>query len=138
MFRKRIFGLHLHDFRLNNVTVIVALLLTAGVTVAGVYGLAQFAAVFGVGIAFLIGLQNAFPLSEKAEFYRIVHAECENLIDDLKYRVENESQFKHVLGKFESLRDVAAKKRPKGREMQAVRESLGSGKVAKDNLSPDS
>ena len=118
-FRKHLWKLHLYNFRLNWVTVIVALALTAGVTVAGVYGNGQFAAVFGVGIAFLIGLQNAFPLSEKAEFYRTIVAEYDNLKDDLMYCVETEKQFKQVLHKFEALRDNAAKKRPKGHEFQA-------------------
>ena len=119
-FKKKYWKLHLNDFTLNWVTIIVALILTASVTVAGVYGAAQFAAVFGVGIAFLIGLQNAFPFSEKAEFYRVIVADCENLRDDLKYRMKTEHEFKQLVLKFEALREDAAKKRPKGREIQDV------------------
>jgi hypothetical protein len=124
--------LHLYNYRLNVMTVYIALLLTACVTVAGVFGQAQFAAVFGVGIAFLIGVQNAFPLGEKAEFYRIVVAECYNLEDQLRYGIKTENQFKHLLHKFMALRDDAAKNRPKGREMQTL-ETLGNRGIKTPN-----
>ena len=114
--------LHLFNFRLNWITIIGALALSAGVTFAGIYDDAKTAAVLGVAIFFIIGLQNAFPLSEKAEFYRIVVAESENLQDTLKYKVDSRTQLAAVLKKFETLREFAAKKRPKGREMKAVSE----------------
>jgi hypothetical protein len=113
---------HRGNFHLNWILIVIGLLLAAGVTISGMLNQGIIAAILGVCIGFLIGLQNAFPLSEKAEFYRLVVTEAENLIFELKYEVESEQQFREVVNKFQGLRDHAAKSLPRGQGMEAVKD----------------
>ncbi len=112
---------HRQNYHLNWVLILVGLLLSAGVTIAGMLNYGVIAAIMGVGIGLLIGIQNAFPFSEKADFYRLVMSESWNLKTTLEYKVETNRQFTIVLNKFMKLRDHAAASLPKGQGMDAVR-----------------
>jgi hypothetical protein len=69
------------------------------------------ATVFGIALTFMIGLHNAFSFGEKAEFYRFITTESENLLSALKF---GDTDFNEILRKFIVLRESAAKSVPRG------------------------
>ncbi len=113
---------HSGNFHLNWILIVIGLLLSAGVTVAGMLNQGLIAAVLGICIGFLLGLQNAFPLGEKAEFYRLMIVEGQNLISVLNYEVDTLKEFEDSQKRFRKLRSHAAASLPKGRGMEAVKE----------------
>ncbi len=113
---------HRGNFHLNWILIVVSLLLSAGVTIFGMLNQGMVAAVLGVCIGFLIGMQNAFPLGEKAEFYRLMVVEGQNLISMLDYEVNTDKDFASIEKQFRKLRSHAASDLPKGKGMDAIKE----------------
>ena len=113
---------HRGNFHLNWILIVVGLLLSAGVTIFGMLNQGVVAAVLGVCIGLLIGMQNAFPLGEKAEFYRLMVVEGQNLISILDYEVNTDKDFASIEKQFRKLRSHAASDLPKGKGMDAVKE----------------
>ena len=113
---------HSGNFHLNWILIVIGLLLSAGVTIAGMLNQGLIAAVLGICIGFLISLQNAFPLGEKAEFYRLMVTEGQNLISMLNYEVDTTKEFEDSQRRFRKLRSHAATSLPKGRGMEAIKE----------------
>lgn len=113
---------HKYNYLGNWIIVLIGLLLAGAVTVAGIYDKGTIAAVLGVCTAIAIGAQKAFPIGERAEFYRLVVAEGRNLTDDLKFRVKTEPEFQTLLNKWQKLRTHAAASLPRGKEMEAIKD----------------
>lgn len=112
---------HLSTFRGSAALIVIGLVLSAAVTIAGILDEGLLAAILGVTIGFVIGVQNAFPIGDKAEFYRLLIVEGENLIGDLKYEVKTEKEFLSVNNRFQKLRKHSAEDLPRGQGMQAVK-----------------
>ena len=113
--------LHRANWRLNAILILLGLVLSASVTVAGMFNQGIMAALLGVAIAFLIGIQNAFPMSDKAEFYRVIVAESQNMLLELKHTIDTKEEFEIVVLNFQTLRKHAAAGLPRGQGMEAVR-----------------
>ncbi len=113
---------HLRNYRVNTAIVLFALIFSSIVTIAGFLDQGKIAAFLGVSIAFLIAVQNAFPIAEKSEFYRTIADEGENLQDSLNYQVDSDAKFQDVVTKFQTLRKFSAEKMPKGRGMETVKD----------------
>jgi hypothetical protein len=113
---------HRGNFHLNWILILTGLLLSAGVTISGMLNQGMIAALLGICIGFLFGVQNAFPLGEKAEFYRLMVTEGQNLISILDYEVDTSKEFEDCQKRFRKLRSHAAMSLPKGRGMDAVKE----------------
>jgi hypothetical protein len=112
---------HITTFRGNAALIIIGLALSARVTIAGILDYGLIAAILGVAIGYVIGVQNAFPIGEKAEFYRLLIAEGDNLINELKFEVKTEAQFLNRVNKFQKLRMYGAENLPRGQGMQAIK-----------------
>jgi hypothetical protein len=112
---------HKLNYRGNAALIIVGLALSAGVTIAGILDYGLVAAILGVAVGYVIGVQNAFPIGEKAEFYRLIIAEGDNLISELKFEVKTEGQFLNRVNKFQKLRMYGTENLPRGQGMQAVK-----------------
>ena len=131
--------------RMNYITyaslVLLGLAASVAITVAGILNLGLYAAILGVCVGFIQGIQQIFPMNEKAEFYRLIVAESENLIDDLKYRVLTDDELKSILTRFQTLREHAAAALPKGQGMDTVKkmyDDLASRKITGGPLADDS
>jgi hypothetical protein len=98
------------------------LVLGVGVSLAGFLNYGFLAGVMGMMITALIGFQNAFNFSEKADFYHIIHNEAKALRDRLRYKVATAQEFGTVVDELGVLRNYAAKELPKGKGMETVRE----------------
>lgn len=107
------------NFYINAAMVFGSLSLAAGVTYMSLNEASWNATVFGIALTFLIGLHNAFSFGEKAEFYRIITTESENLLSALKF---GDTDFNEVLRKFIALRESAAKSVPRGRGMGILKD----------------
>jgi hypothetical protein len=112
---------HVMTFRGNAALIIVGLALSAGVTIASILDYGLIAAILGVAIGYVIGVQNAFPIGEKAEFYRLLIAEGDNPINELKFEVKTDAEFLDRVDKFKKLRMYGAENLPRGQGMQAVK-----------------
>jgi hypothetical protein len=113
---------HTHNFYLHGGLVFLSLLLGAAVTVASFLGWKTIAGVLGISITFLIGLQAAFSLGDKAEFQRAIFTEGENLLTILRLRVRGDIDFESVLESFMILRKYEASNLPKGRGTDMIKE----------------
>ena len=107
--------------RANKIIVILGLVCSFGITFLGVGGAGELAALLGAFIAVLIGFDQAFAYGEKANFYRIIVADGENLLTDLRLGVDTEEGFKKAMQKFLVLRKYGAEKLPRGKGMETVR-----------------
>lgn len=65
----------------NLVLIGAGILLSLGVIVAGVYDEGEIAAILGACTAAAIAAQNVIAADETAEFYRVVCAEAENVLE---------------------------------------------------------
>jgi hypothetical protein len=111
--------------RMNYITYAILILLglsmAVAITIAGIFNQGVIAAILGVGVGFIQGIQQVFPMGEKAEFYRLIVAESENLIADLRYKTTSENDFQSVLQKYQTLRIHAATSIPRGQGMETVK-----------------
>lgn len=89
--------------RYANLIKIGGLLLSAGVTLAGIYNQGTNAAILGVFIALFIGMQNTFSFDNKANFYKIMSREVEELYIELSYHPETIG-IDVILDKFKNIR----------------------------------
>ncbi len=116
--------------RANRIIVVLGLVCSFGVTFLGLGGAGELAALLGAFIAMLIGLDRAFAYGERADFYRILVADGQNLLTDLRLSVDTEATFEEAKRKFLVLRKYGAEKLPRGKGMEAVRsmsQELGTG-----------
>jgi hypothetical protein len=118
---------HGKNYFINAGLVAIGILLAVGVTAAGFFNYGVIAGVLGLFITLLLGFQNAFYFGEKAEFYRVVATEAENLRSALDYRVRTDADFQEILAAFLTLRKHTATNLPKGKGMEVVREIYSAG-----------
>jgi hypothetical protein len=109
------------NWTFNLILIGAGILLSIAVIVAGIYDEGKIAAVLGALTAAAIAAQNAIAAGEKAEFYRVVCAEAENLLDELRYLVDTNREFETTVRTFEALRKHAATALPRGQGMEAVK-----------------
>jgi hypothetical protein len=83
---------------------IVALVCAFGVVVAGVQNHGKIAAILGGLIALFVGVENAFPFRHRSEYYRVMVAESDILLDEATYRLDSPEQFDTVLNTLRVLR----------------------------------
>ncbi len=107
--------------RINSAVVALGLLASFGITFLGLGGAGELAALLGAFVAMLIGFDRAFAYGEKADFYRILLADGENLLTALRLDVHADMDFEEVVRRFLVLRKYAAEKLPRGTRMKAVR-----------------
>lgn len=103
---------------INTSLVVGGLVLGLGVSLAGFLNHGFLAGVLGIVITALIGLQNAFNFSERADFYHIIHNEAKALRDRLRYKVSTTQEFRTVVDELGILRNHAAKELPRGKGME--------------------
>jgi hypothetical protein len=111
---------HNIDFHLDWILTMFSLAFSVAVVVAGFLDQARTAAFFGIGVSFLIALHNAFPLGEKAEFYRILISEARNIKLELS-TVTKFDNYQRLITRFKRLNENAARRLPRGQGMEAVR-----------------
>ena len=116
---------HGQNYWLGVLLVVLGIVLALSITAAGFFNYGVLAGVLGLFVALFIALQNAFSISEKAEFQRLVFTEADNLHDLLTYRVRTQSQFDAVLDSFMTLKKHAATNLPRGKGMEVVKEMYG-------------
>jgi hypothetical protein len=114
--------LHVRCSRMNTAVILLGIILGLAVTAAGFLGYGMIAGLLGLGVTLFVSLQNAFNLSDKADFYRVIHNEAKILRDRLRYRVHSEKDFDDVIESFGLLRRHAAEKLPKGKGIEVVKE----------------
>lgn len=83
---------------------ITALALSAGIIFAGVYNKGRIAAVLGSLVTIVISVQSIFPVADREEYYRVLVAQSENVLDDLNYKTRNTAEFDNDLKLFQALR----------------------------------
>ena len=110
------------NFRGNAVILVIGLLCSLGVAATGMLDQGKIAALLGLITAFLFGLQNAFPMGEKAEFYRLLVVEGENLKNKLEFSTNTDTEFQALLEQFGKLKEIGAKALPRGKGMEAIRD----------------
>lgn len=70
--------------RWDNVLTIAGVLLSVGIVSAGVYKRVELSTILGGLVAALVSAQRAFPLGQRAQFYRVLTGQTANLLTDLK------------------------------------------------------
>ena len=105
---------------INTAIIVLALLCSFGVTLFGIGENGVFAALLGALIALLIALGQAFDFGGKADFYRVVHAESDNLLTRLHILTDDARELQQILQQFVVLRKYAAEKLPRGKGMEAI------------------
>jgi len=106
---------HKNAAHLSIAFTVLGVLLGAAVTAAGFFDLSKVAGVLGIAMTVLIGLNDAFNFSEKANFYAGIHAEGKALRDRLRYLVKSEQEFKDAFNEYQGLRLKSAQQAPKGK-----------------------
>jgi hypothetical protein len=94
-----------HYRRLNTLTVIAGLALSAATTVVGTIGNPPFAGILGAIITFLLGIQNAFRFAQNASIWELKHGEAKGIRDRLIYRVKDETEFNQVVDDWIKFRE---------------------------------
>jgi len=107
--------------------VVLGIIVALGITAAGFFNYGVLAGILGLIVVLFISLQNAFSISEKAEFQTVVFTEADNLIQLLEFRVRTQAQFDSVLDSYMTLTKHAAANLPRGKGMQIVKERYGKG-----------
>jgi hypothetical protein len=118
---------HSKNYVINAAFIAMGILLAVGVTAAGFFNYGVIAGVLGLFITLFLALQNAFYFGEKAEFYRVVATEAENLRSALAFRVRDGEEFQTIVEAFLTLRKNTATNLPKGKGMEVVREIYSAG-----------
>jgi len=112
---------HGQNYRWNAVLVFAGIALSLGATVAGgIFNYGKLAGIFGIGVTFVIAIQNAYTPGEKAEFYRVVATEAENLKSTMTYGLDTDQGFQRAARKLQLLRMNAATRLPRGGGMDVV------------------
>ena len=75
-FMRHTWRMHRQNNSLSNSLLVLGLVLGTAATIAGFWGQGFVAGVISAAVTLLIGFQKAFNLSEKADFYRIIHTEA--------------------------------------------------------------
>ncbi len=93
---------HKHRFnaRWNNAMNIFGLVLGISIVTAGVFDRSGLAAVLGAMVSAIVSAQRAFPFGTRAQFYRSLIAQVENLRSEITFglqSVENSVQVLAVL-----------------------------------------
>ena len=107
-----------------NTLVIGGILLSLGAAIAGFSGMAggaQAAAILALLAGASITLESAFKFGEKADFYRILVGEFDNLRIALRYAVDTEEKLELIVKKFQTAITVTARSLPRGQGMSAVK-----------------
>ncbi len=118
---------------LNLIVIGAGILFSIAVIVVGLYDKGRLAALFGALTAAAIAVQNGYAAGEKAEFYRLVVAEAENLLSDLALLINTGKEFEATVKALEALRTHAAKALPRGSGMEAVKQLGADLERAKRN-----
>jgi hypothetical protein len=128
---------HGKNFFINVALVLLGILLAVGVTAAGFFEKGKLAGILGLLLTLFIALQNAFYFNEKAEFYRLVATEADNLRYLLKFKVQTQSELHSVLDAFMTLKKYAATNLPRGKGMEVVKEMYANfpNQLQKDSSS---
>jgi hypothetical protein len=108
-------------FWTNAAFILIGLFLSAGVSLASFYGKGDIVPLLGMSIFLLIGVQNAFPMGDKAEFYRLLVHESMNLLSDISF-AKAEDDLRLINQRFQILRKHAATALPRGRGMETVKD----------------
>jgi hypothetical protein len=106
----------------NTTLIYLSIFLSASVTIAGIFDEGRLAAILGVILSILLTIQNAFPINYKAEFYRILMAEADNLLIDIEFDTMTQENFNRIKNRFKVLTKYAAVNLPKGEGLEAVRD----------------
>ncbi|MFN6566569.1 hypothetical protein [Dendronalium sp. ChiSLP03b] len=114
--------LHIRNLWISNAMITFGIFLGLSVTATGFLGYGVASGIFGLIITLFISLQNAFNFAEKAEFYRVIHAEAKILRDRLRYKVHSSTDFDAIVDSLIILRRQAEKDIPKGKGMEVVKD----------------
>jgi hypothetical protein len=114
--------LHSRNLWISNAMVALGIFLGLSVTATGFWGYGVASGIIGLIITLFISFQNAFNFAEKAEFYRVIHAEAKTLRDRLRYKVYSSTDFDALIDSFIILQRQAEKDIPKGKGMEVVKE----------------
>jgi hypothetical protein len=104
----------------NNSIVLASILMSAAITIAGIYDQAEIAAILGVLLTVLLSIQQAFPLGEMAFFYRSSIADLENLQISLMFTADNEKEVEKIARQFAIIRKHIAQAIPRGQGINTV------------------
>jgi len=103
---------------------VTSVVLSIGITIAGLFAMSNLAAIFGAVLTALIVLQQVFPFRDMAYHYRCGIAEAEGLELDLQ-RADNLAEKESVSKRLRKLNLHIAKDLPRGQTLQAT---LATGK----------
>jgi hypothetical protein len=98
--------------RWDNVLNIAGILLSVGIIAAGTYKWSEAAAIMGGLVASIVSAQRAFPFGPRAQFYRGLIGQSENLLTDIHAQLIAVSPAVAVL---KSLRLDFAQQLPRGK-----------------------
>ena len=106
---------------LYNLLVAASIVLSFGATAAAFLGTGVAAGILPLIVALAIGMESAFKFGEKADFFRVLVAEFDNLKVALVYVVDNDEKLDLIVKKFQTTIERAAQAVPRGQGMQAVK-----------------
>ncbi len=116
-YRKDIEGRGKRHSRGNTTLILSSILISAAITIVGIFDLGRAAAIFGVTLAALLAVREAFPLGEMAFFYRASLADLAVLEDSLTYL---DSDMGKVVERFGIIKKHVAKNVPRGNASEAI------------------
>ena len=111
----------------NNSLILASIMASAAITVAGIFGQAEIAAILGVFLTVLLSVQQAFPFGEMSFFYRNSIADLENLQTSLMFTAGTQKEVEKIAHQFAVIRKHIAQAIPRGQGqnmLQNMRDEL--------------
>jgi hypothetical protein len=104
----------------DNVLNIAGLLLSVSIVAAGILRWGAISAILGAMVAAIVTAQRAYPFGQRANFYRILIGQSENIETDVRQRLLSKQQAVDIL---KSLRLDFAQQFPRGSGFRAAEEN---------------
>lgn len=104
----------------NTALILASIVLSAAITISGIFDLGIVAAILGVVLTALLAAQQAFPLGELGFFYRTSLGDLAVLEDNLMYLANTEKDVEKIVRQFGVIKKHVAQNVPRGRALEAI------------------